>query len=143
VKRTLVLILLLAVGLIACGQSPTHYATTATLAWDAPAGKTGGVPFAAGDVVEYELARWTAPVDNRAAPDEIVGVTAALSLGVTVPAGEAAHVYGVRTRLTTDGGVTVLYSDYIYSDVGGSPAPWVLRRPSTATPLPPLMLRIR
>ena len=137
-KKALILALLL-VAAVACTQTLT-YTDAATLSWNAVTMLDDSTPIAPADVVEYELGRSPYPVANRMLPDAVIGVTNGLSIAVTVPADGVAYAYAVRTKLTTDGGATVLHSAWNWSDQNGAatPVPFWYKHPAVVPPRSPL-----
>jgi len=138
-KKTLTILALLLVAAVAFGQTLT-YTDAATLSWDAVTMLDDSTPIAPADVVAYELGRSPYPVANRLLPDAIVGVTNGLEMAITVPSDGVAYAYAVRTKLTTDGGATVLYSPWNWSDQNGAatPTPFWYKHPAVVPPQSPL-----
>jgi hypothetical protein len=126
------LIVLLALALLAVplfGQ--TEYLSDATIVWDPSPGLEDGTPFEPADFVEYEVVRQ----DKNGGPIEQLGTTDNLAFYTVLPNDRVKYVYAVRTKLTTDEGQTVLYSEYVVS-------PFDLRHPSTIAPAVPGVIRI-
>ncbi|KKK81417.1 hypothetical protein LCGC14_2813660 [marine sediment metagenome] len=118
-----------------------HYTDQATLNWDAVIELTDNTPIGPGDVIEYEVYRTSYPVidGQNPAAHTLEGTVSSTSLAINVPNDGVAYAYGVRTKLTTDGGATVLYSPINWSDVDGlsTPNPFLYRHPQTVSPKAP------
>jgi len=97
------------------------YTNAAVVAWDAVTKLADGSPVPTGDAISYEVLR--APAGNKASA-VVVGETPQLQFAVTFPS-EGDWVVGVRAVRTT--GTERLMSDINWSDVGGTPNPFVLR----------------
>ena len=140
-KKIVVLLILL--PLLMCGiiAQTIFYTDQATISWSAVTELTDDVPFSPGDVVEYELYRTPYPVVDGQNPGShiIEGTVSSTSLAVNVPNDGVSYAYGVRTKLTTDGGATTLYSALNWSDVNGlsTPDPFLYRHPQTVSPKAP------
>ena len=129
--------------LVVCGfvAQTIYYTDQATLNWDAVIELTDNTPIGPGDVIEYEVYRTSYPVidGQNPAAHVIEGTVSSTSLAINVPNDGVSYAYGVRTRLTTDGGATVLYSPINWSDVDGlsTPNPFLYRHPQTVSPKAP------
>lgn len=145
-KKTLIVLALLLVAGIAFGQTPVYIgAGGITLEWDAVTQKDSGgvpVPLDAGDVVEYEVWRSFAPTTDHLIAEEFMVLTPTVTHLATVSTG-LQYNYAIRAKLTTDGGATVTYSDWLWSDIGGSPGPFYLVGASTDAPILTGSLRIQ
>jgi len=136
-------ILLVLLPLIVCGitAQTIHYTDQATLNWDAVTELTDNTPIGPGDVMEYEVYRTPYPVVDGQNPmaHVIEDAVSSTSLVINVPNDGVSYAYGVRTKLTTDGGATVLYSPINWSDVDGlsTPNPFLYRHPQTVSPKAP------
>lgn len=128
-KTIFSVLMMLLVAAFASGQ--TVYLPEATLAWDPSPGLVDGTPFAAGDVVQYEVARQ----EKGGGLIELLGTTEGLAYHTVLPDDRVKYVYLVRAKLTTDEGQTVLFSEYALS-------PFDLRHPSTTRPGEPGGIRI-
>jgi hypothetical protein len=137
-KRYLILALLLVAG-VACTQTLT-YTDAATLSWSAVTTLEDSSPIPPGDVVEYEVGRSVYPVANRMLPETVEGLTAALSMAISVPNDGQSYAYAVRTKRTTDGGSTILVSAWNWSDINGAatPNPFLYRHQAVVLPSIPL-----
>lgn len=137
-KRFLILALLLVAG-IAWGQA-LIYTPNATLSWNAVTELDDATLIDLTDVVEYEVGRSADPVADRNAPEVILGTTNALAFGIILPQDGTWYTYAVRSVLTTDGGATVMYSGWNWSDQNGAatPAPFWYRHPATVPPSIPM-----
>ncbi len=133
-KKIAFLLLFLIVGFIACGQN--YYRNTFTLEWDAAIAYEDAIPFAPTDIVEYEVGYSTVPVTDLTSPDFVVGLATSTFIFITVPVGSDFLQYAARTKLTTDEGQTLLYSDWEW-------AVWQMRRPQGRKPKKPINLRIQ
>jgi hypothetical protein len=118
------------------------YVLTATLAWDAVTKKASGAALLPTDAISYQLARLPMPITDRTNP-AVIAETTGVSSVVAVPADSKSYSFAVRAKLVTDGGATMLYSVWVWSDQAGTPAPFVLQQPSTDSPVPPDKLRIQ
>lgn len=122
---------------LACVGQEIIYTENPTVEWDGVTHYVDLTPFDPADVVEYELYR-ADPTTHANQVSE--GITVLTYMAVVVPpAGPWA--YGVRTILTTDGGETVLYSTIAWSDVEGTPGPFLYKQHQTAFPERPSGLR--
>ncbi len=119
-KKILVLALLL-VAVVAFGQVHTYFSTNPTLEWDDP-----GIGDAS-QTVTWEVWRSTAPVSDRANPEEFILSTAIAELALTVPADDQAHAYAVRTRVVE--GAFDEVSAWTWTDLEGVPPFLYARRP--------------
>jgi len=137
-KKVIVGLLLV---LVMCGLTAqtVHYTDQATISWEAVTELTDDAPVAG--VVEYEVYRTPYPVmdGQNPAAHTLEGTVSSTALDVNVPNDGASYAYGVRTKLTTDGGATVLYSAINWSDVNGlsTPDPFLYRHPATVCPKAP------
>lgn len=140
-KKIVVLLILL--PLLMCGiiAQTIHYTDQATISWIAVTELSDDASIAPGDVVEYEVYRTPYPVVDGQNPAAHIleGVVSSISLNVNVPNDNISYAYGVRTKLTTDGGATTLYSALNWSDVNGllTPNPFLYRHPQTVSPKAP------
>ena len=138
-KKILVLLVLL--PLLMCGimAQTVHYTDQATISWEAATELTDDTPLVG--VVEYELYRTPYPVVDGQNPGvhTLEGTVSSTALDVNVPNDGVSYAYGVRTKLTTDGGATILYSAINWSDVNGlsTPNPFLYRHPQTVSPKAP------
>ena len=119
-KRYLVLALLLVAGL-AFGQVHTYFTTNPTLRWDDPG---IGDP---SQTVTWEVWRSTAPVADRATPEEYILSTTIAELALAIPADDQAHAYAVRMRVTEGGFDEV--SSWAWTDLDGVPPFLYAQRP--------------
>lgn len=129
-KKILILALLLVAAL---GCTQTHYLADGTLTWDPPTEGVSGAPFEPTDVLEFEIARDTAPAG---VPGEALALISGVLYDFTVPDDGVAYWYAVRAKLTADEGATVLFSDWLWAD-------FMIRHPSSDRPSPPILLRIQ
>ena len=140
-KKIVVLLILLPFFMCGIMGQTVHYTDQATISWDAVTELTDDCPITAEDIVEYELYRTPYPVvdGQNPAAHTLEGAVSSTQLDVNVPNDGVSYAYGVRTKLTTDGGVTVLYSAINWSDVNGlsTPNPFLYRHPATACPKAP------
>ena len=140
-KKIVVLLILL--PLLMCGiiAQTIFYTDQATISWSAVTELTDDAPFNPGDVVEYELYRTPYPVVDGQNPGAhtLEVVISSTQFDVNVPNDGVSYAYGVRTKLTTDGGATTLYSALNWSDVNGlsTPLPFLYRHPQTVSPKAP------
>ena len=135
-KRLLAVFILVLVALACVGQEIV-YTENPTVEWDAVTAYADLTPFDPADIVEYQLFR----ADPATHTNQVAeGLTALTSMAVVVPSG-GPWAYGVRTVLTTDGGITVLYSTMAWSDVEGTPSPFVYKQHQTMLPQRPTGLR--
>ncbi len=140
-KKIVVLLILL--PLLMCGiiAQTIFYTDQAIISWVAVTELTDDVPFGPGDVVEYELYRTPYPVVDGQNPGAhtLEVVISSTQFDVNVPNDGVSYAYGVRTKLTTDGGATILYSQLNWSDVNGlsTPNPFLYRHPQTVLPKAP------
>ena len=118
-KRFLILALLLT-ATVACAQK-LYFTAGPTLRWDDP-----GLSDPA-QTVTWEVGRSTAPVADRAAPDEFIQVTSIAELALTIPDDGAAHAYAVRMRVVEGGFDEV--SAWAWTDLAGVPPFLYARRP--------------
>ncbi len=138
-KKIVVLLVLL--PLLMCGimAQTVHYTDQATISWDATTELTDDTPLVG--VVEYELYRTPYPVVDGQNPvaHTLEGTVSSTALDVNIPNDGVSYAYGVRTKLTTDGGATILYSAINWSDVNGlsTPDPFLYRHPQTVSPKAP------
>ena len=138
-KKILVLLVLL--PLLMCGimAQTVHYVEEATITWNVVTEMMNDTPVVG--VVEYELYRTPSPVvdGQNATAHTLEGVVSSPSLHVYIPNDSTTYAYGVRTKLTTDGGATILYSAINWSDVNGlsTPDPFLYRHPQTVSPKAP------
>jgi hypothetical protein len=79
-RRTLLILVLAALAVLACAQTMVRE-TTVTVAWDAPAGTVGGDAMLPDDVLTYRI--WIEDVIRGGRT--MVGETASLDAVVTVP----------------------------------------------------------
>ena len=114
-KTALVLALLLVAG-IAFGQK-LYFASAPTLRWDDP-----GISDPA-QTVTWEVWRSTAPVADRANPEEFILATTIAELALTIPADDQAHAYAVRMRVVE--GAFNEVSRLVWIDLEGSPGPFL------------------
>lgn len=142
--KRLFMTLLLFIGLLAYSQQ-IIYLNDATLAWDAVTELSTGDPIPITDTVEYELYESTYPVDDPQNPaaHNFVALTALTQYDVTILQDSVEHAYGIRTKLTTDGETTILFSDINWSFTDGlaTPDPFLYRAPSIDRPKLPMGLR--
>lgn len=117
------------------------YSQSAILTWDAITGKASGVPLATGDVVTYQISAAFMPVTNRTTPPVLAEVSA-VSTPIAIPADGKSYAIAVRSKIVTDGGSTVLYSPWVWTDTDGFPSPFVLRAPSADSPVAPTRVRL-
>jgi hypothetical protein len=128
--KRLFVILLMFVALAACGQTQTIVGSTIIVVWDAPA--FGTIPV---EQINYEVVVQPYPSGTQT----IVGTIPTLEQVVTFTV-EGPYKLGVRTKRTIPGTpIIVLYSDYSWSDLEGSPAPWY----AVYYALPPKVIRVR
>ncbi len=138
-KKIVVLLILL--PLLMCGimAQTVYYTDQATISWDAATELTDDTPLVG--VVEYELYRTPYPVvdGQNPAAHTLEGTVSSTALDVNVPNDSVSYAYGVRTKLTTDGGATILYSAINWSDVNGlsTPNPFLYKHPQTVSPKAP------
>ncbi len=138
-KKVLVLLVLL--PLLMCGimAQTVYYTDQATISWEAATELTDDTSLVG--VVEYELYRTPYPVvdGQNPAAHTLEGTVSSTALDVNVPNDGVSYAYGVRTKLTTDGGATILYSAINWSDVNGlsTPDPFLYRHPATVNPKAP------
>jgi hypothetical protein len=125
-KKLFVLALFM-VTVFACAQTQTIVGSTITVTWDAPA--LGTIPVAQ---ISYEVVVQPYPSGTHT----LVGTIATLEETVTF-ATEGQYKIGVRTKRTVSG--TVLYSEYSWSDLEGTPTPWY----AAYYALPPKVIRVR
>ncbi len=130
-------------ALVMCGLTAqtVHYVEEATITWHAVTELESGTPIDPGDIIEYELYRTPSPVIDRENPSAHIleGTVSVPSLHVYIPNDGVLYFYGVRTKRTTDGGATVLYSTFNWSDVNGlsTPDPFAYKHPATERPKAP------
>ena len=134
-KRLLAVSVLVFVALACVGQEIIYNANP-TLEWNAVTQGVDLTPIVLPDYVEYEVLRADPGAHTNQAS---LGVVSSTSMLLTVSGGPWAH--GVRSILTTDGGVTVLYSTITWSDVEGTPSPFLYKSPATVLPERPTGLR--
>jgi hypothetical protein len=128
-KKLFVLALFM-VTVFACAQTQTIVGSTITVTWDAPA--LGTIPVAQ---ISYEVVVQPYPSGTQT----LVGTIATLEQVVTFSV-EGQYKLGIRTKRTVPGTpVTVLYSDYSWSDLEGTPTPWY----AAYYTLPPKVVRVR
>ena len=126
---------------VMCGLTAqtVHYTDQATISWEAVTELTDDGPVVG--VVEYEVYRTPYPVVDGQNPGAhtLEGTVSSTALDVNLPNDGVSYAYGVRTKLTTDGGATVLYSSLNWSDVNGlsTPDPFLYRHPATVSPKAP------
>ena len=137
-KRVIILAFLL-VAAVTFSQAYI-YTANPILSWEVVTQFEDGTPFEVGDAVQYEVGRSVDPVTNRVTPEQVIGITNGLSMAVVVPDDMTWYVYAVRSVVTTDGGSTVLYSTWNWSDENGAatPDPFWYRHPTTTPPSIPL-----
>ncbi len=119
-KRWLILTLLL-VATVSFGQVHTYFTTNPTLQWDDP-----GVGDAS-QTVTWEVWRSTAPVTDRANPEEFILATTIAELALAIPADDQAHAYAVRMRVVE--GAFDEISAWAWSDLDGVPPFLYAQRP--------------
>ncbi len=129
-----IILCFLVISFVACGQN--YYRNTFTLEWDAATAYEDSTPFLPADIVEYEVGCSIVPVADLTGPDFVVGLATSISIFITVPVGSDFLRYAARTKLTTDEGQTLLYSDWEW-------AVWQMRRPQGRKPKKPINLRIQ
>ncbi len=110
--RRLMILGLLLVALVGCGQTKTIVGSTITVTWDAPT--LGAIPPAE---IAYEVVLQPRPSGTVT----LVG-TATMIEQVVAFTVEGPYRIGVRTKRTTPD-ATVLYSAYFWNDVDGT-SPW-------------------
>lgn len=111
-RRVLLVAVMVIVAMAAACQNRVIVGQTFTVAWDAPA--LGTIPPAE---VAYEVVVETRPGGVQRS----LGDSAALERAITLES-EGKYRVGVRTVRTVDG--EVLFSEFAWSDVEGTPAPW-------------------
>ena len=126
-KRLLVLafLVLAVLGWAAPVTTPVT-ASPATILWD-PITKLGdGSAIPAGDTIAYELYMQPCTSAGVATGTATLVATVTSGTGSLVLAAEGWYVVGVRTKRTLSGSGSVVFSDYAWSQVVGSPNPWFL-----------------
>ena len=145
-KKIITLVFLSALVMCGLTAQTVHYVEEATISWDAVTEIMDNTPILPGDTIEYELYRTPFPVVDRDNPAAhfLEGLVSTPSLHVYIPNDGITYAYGVRTKLTTDGGATVLYSAFNWSDVNGlsTPDPFLYKHPATVLPKAPTDLRV-
>ena len=127
-RRMLFVFMLMAAITVCVGcQTRIIVGSSMTLAWDAP--DLGDIP---AEQISYEVVLAPYPTGDLA----LVATVATLEQAVTF-ASEGKYRLGVRARRDVDG--EVLYSDYLWGDVEGSPQPWYV----VYYRLPPRILQLR
>ena len=140
-RKVLIALLLLVAG-FAFGQVKIE-ATDIVLEWDAVTTYEDLSPLLPGDVIEYEVWGSLYPVGNHLIPEDFLTLTDLTTFATTVPEWSG-YAYAIRSKLTTDGGTTILYSAWVWSDVEGEPVPFFLALPpTTVAPADPLHLHLQ
>lgn len=113
-KRIAAVLVLVLVALTACAQTKTVVGNSITVTWDAPA--LGDIPPAQ---ISYEVMTEVYPSGAQV----LVGTATSVEQSITFTVDGSTFKIGVRTKRTTATG-EVLYSDWLWSDVAGTPQPW-------------------
>ena len=92
------------------------YTNQVTVTWDITTTLTDGRPIPAEDTVTYEVYR----------NDELIAETDLPPYTMTIEP-EVTTRIGVRAKRVTAIYGEVMYSDYLWSDIGGVPEPWAVR----------------
>ncbi len=92
------------------------YTNQVTVTWDVTTTLTDGRPIPAEDTVTYEVYR----------NDELIAETDLPPYTMTIEPENTTRI-GVRAKRVTAVYGEVMYSDYLWSDIGGIPEPWVVR----------------
>ena len=92
------------------------YTNQVTVTWDITTTLTDGRPIPAEDTVTYEVYR----------NDELIAETDLPPYTMTIEP-EVTTRIGVRAKRVTAVYGEVMYSDYLWSDIGGVPEPWAIR----------------
>ncbi len=92
------------------------YTNQVTVTWDITTTLSDGRPIPAEDTVTYEVYR----NDELIAEADLPPYTMTIEPEVTTR-------IGVRAKRVTAVYAEVMYSDYLWSDIGGIPEPWVVR----------------
>ena len=137
-KRSVLALVLLLVGLAAHGQPLVYYQSQATLAWNAVTVDAAGDPFIPTDVVAYEIYIYDAIAHTALNPQTaeylvLVGTTAATQQLIVFPY-RTTWIAGGRTRVTDAGG-NVKYSPWAWSNIATDAGP---SGPFSYVPLPTL-----
>jgi hypothetical protein len=121
-KRIMILLLILVVGVVAFAQTAI-VTSNPTVGWQAVTKLSDGTVVPTGDIISYDVV--ISPyVSGQAPVPTFLANVSSLNYHVTF-SGEGQYVVGVRTkRVVSDG--TVMYSDYVWSSVGGTPSPFGL-----------------
>ena len=127
-KKIALILLLCLVALGACGQTKVVVGKNITVVWDAPV--LGGIPVAE---IAYEVVVEPYPTGVAV----LVATIATLEQLITF-AVEGPYRIGVRVKRTVADG-TVLFSEYLWGDIEGSPQPWYVVYYAT----PPRVQRVR
>lgn len=141
-KLIIGLILLFVFVFAACGQT-TYYGIGGTLEWDAASQYEDATPFLPTDVVEYEVYRSVDPVTDRLVPDVFLATVPLTEKAVLFTVDKSA--YAIRTKITTDEGNTVLFSEFNWSDItepGETTPAFLCKRRTDKVPKRPLILYI-
>jgi len=122
--KKIALIFLFIFGTVLVFAQEIVYTNQVTATWDITTTLTDGRPIPAEDTVTYEVYR----------NDELIAETDLPPYTMTIEP-EVTTRIGVRAKRVTAVYGEVMYSDYLWSDIGGVPEPWVVRSllpPNTA-----------
>jgi len=128
-KQIFLVMLLALVAMSVSCQAKIIVGSTMTVEWDAV--DQGTIP---ASEVTYEV--WVQPFPSGT--PSLVATVATLEQPVTFSV-EGAYRVGVRTKRTVEADGTVLYSEYLWSDIEGSPQPFYV----VYYTLPSRIMRIR
>ena len=92
------------------------YTNQVTVTWDVTTALADGRPIPAEDTITYEVYR----------NDELIAETDLPPYTMTIEP-EVTTRIGVKGKRVTAVYGEVMYSDYLWSDIGGVPEPWVVR----------------
>ena len=114
--KKIALIFLFIFGTVLVFAQEIVYTNQVTATWDITTTLTDGRPIPAEDTVTYEVYR----------NDELIAETDLPPYTMTIEP-EVTTRIGVRAKRVTAVYGEVMYSDYLWSDIGGVPEPWVVR----------------
>ncbi len=92
------------------------YTNQVTVTWDVTTTLTDGRPIPAEDTVTYEVYRNDELIAEIDLPPCTMTIEPEITTRIGVRAKRVTAVYG-----------EVMYSDYLWSDIGGVPEPWAIR----------------
>ena len=114
-KKAILVLLFIFTAVIVFSQEIV-YTNQVTFTWDVTTTLTNGNPIPAEDIVTYEVYRNDELMDEIDLPPYTMTIEPEITTRVGVRGKRVTAIYG-----------EIAHSEYLWSDIGGVPEPWVVR----------------